>query len=457
VSLAKTEIRRSLSASTIDGVFASMFSNVTCGALLSNFLVDLQATPLQIGMVASIPMLANFVQPLGAWLSDRFPSRHNFCASVYFPARLVWLLLLVGMLLFGAGRLEAEVMVIWTMAVMFVSFVLGGLGGPAWLSWMAALVPRRLRGRYFSLRNSAANLTGLIVIPLSGLFVGWYPLGELAGFEIMLGLAIVAGIISLLFQWRMADVPPLEAARSVLPLAPTETQLAETQLAETEAVPEMPASFWSILFADRNFLCFLLYFSGLMFSLNLSAPFFNLYLLQDLAIDVSWVTVYASLASGANLLLLLPFGRLSDRLGNRLPLLLAGFLMALLPMLWLVSGTGRFSLWLWLPLLHMLNGGASAALDLCNNNLQLGLATGQHQAKFFGVIAAIAGVSGALGTLIGGSLTQWADIGGLTGLFLLSGVVRFLALLPLFWIQEERGWKLPDWLKGLRREAAIEP
>lgn len=444
MSLAKTEIRRSLSASTIDGVFAAMFSNVTCGALLSNFLVDLKASPLEIGMVASIPMLANFVQPFGAWLADRFPSRHHYCASVYFPARLVWLFLLVGILLFGAGRLDAQVMVVWTMGVMFVSHVLGGLGGPAWLSWMAALVPRRLRGRYFSVRNSAANLTGLIAIPLSGLFVGWYPRGELEGFELMLGLAIVAGVVSLLFQWRMTDVAPLAAPRS-------------PQSIKTEVAAEPNDSFWSVLLADRNFLCFLLYFSGLMFSLNLSAPFFNLYLLQDLAIDVGWVTVYASLASGANLLLLLPFGRLSDRLGNKLPLLLMGIIMALLPMLWLFSGTGAFSLWLWLPLLHMLNGGASAALDLCNNNLQLELATGQHQAKFFGLIAAIAGVSGALGTLIGGSLTQWADIGGLTGLFLLSGVVRFLALLPLFWIQEERGWKLPDWRKWLGREAAIEP
>jgi MFS family permease len=435
--LAKAAIRSSLEASTIDGVFAVIFSNITCGVLLSNFLVNLQASPFEIGLIAAIPMLANFAQPLGAWLSDRFDSRHNYCASIYFPSRLVWLGLLLGMVLFSWGQINNHGLVLWTMIIMFVSHLLGGLGSAAWLSWMANLVPKKLRGRYFSIRNSAANLTNLITVPIAGFFVANYPGGELEGFEIALGIGILAGVISLVFQWRIADVNPQ------IPLA----------IAPNDNTPnDNTPNFWQLAWQDQNFQRFLLYFSGWMFAVNLSAPFFNLYLLQDLAIDVSWVTVYNSLTAAANLMLMIPFGRLSDRVGNRIPLLGVGLVIAALPVLWLGTGTGSLSLWLWLPLLHLLNGGASAAIDLCNNNLQLEISHAQHQAKYFGIIAAIAGVSGAVGTLVGGQLAQWTEFGGLSGLFICSSLVRLLALVPLVFLQEERGRSLMelfklDWLR----------
>lgn len=47
-----TEIRRSPIASSIDGVFAAIYSNLTSGVLLSNFLVNLQAGSFEIGILA---------------------------------------------------------------------------------------------------------------------------------------------------------------------------------------------------------------------------------------------------------------------------------------------------------------------------------------------------------------------------------------------------------------------
>jgi len=39
---------------------------------------------------------------------------------------------------------------------------------------------------------------------------------------------------------------------------------------------------------------FILYFSVWTFAVNLSAPFFNIYLLKNLSLDVSLVTIYSS-------------------------------------------------------------------------------------------------------------------------------------------------------------------
>lgn len=427
--LSKAAIRSSLRASTLDGIFAAVFSNIAGGVLLSNFLVELNASPVEIGMLASIPMLANLMQPLGAILGDRTTSRHNYCLWIYTPSRLIWLVLLVAIAVFSWGNVADHTLVIWTLAIVFVTHMLGALGGASWLSWLAALVPRRLRGRYFSIRNSAANLTCLMSVPLAGFVVSKYPGGSIAGYGIVLAIAILAGLISLGFQWRMVDVNPQE-------------QRHEEQGKQREL------SFLAC-FRDANFLRFLIYFSIWMFAVNLSAPFFNLYMLDNLALDVSWVTIYNSLTSGANLLMLIFWGKLADRVGNRFILLTVGILVAVTPFFWLGTSTNALSLWLWLPLLHIVAGGTWAAIDLCNNNIQLGIAPVKNQSTYFAVAAAIAGVSGALGTTAGGFLAELANYGGLPGLFALSAIVRLIALYPLLFVQEEGGRSFRQVLRGL--------
>ncbi len=428
------EIRRSLIASSIDGVFAAIYSNLTSGVLLSNFLVDLQANSFEVGILAAIPMLANVVQPLGAWWGDRSTSRRNYCSSVNVPARFVWLVLIIGIVLYTQHLLDDRAMVIWTMVVVAVSHLLGGLGSATWLSWMAALVPSKLRGRYFGIRNTASNLTSLIVVTIAGFWVANYPRGEIAAFEIALGVAVAAGFISMVYQWQMVDV-----SSSKLAIAShdnfEDNLIAATPMTNITALQTTSAI--ETILQDRHFLGFTICFSAWMFALNLSAPFFNLYLLQDLAIDVSWVTLYNSLTSAANLALLIPFGRWSDRIGHRIPLVGMGLVMALLPVLWLGIGTDPLSLWVGLPLLFILNGGASAAIDLCINNLQIEIAHEHHQAQYFGITAAMGGISGSLGTCLGGTLASLDLVGGLTGLFVISSILRLLSLIPLILLQPE--------------------
>jgi MFS family permease len=142
------------------------------------------------------------------------------------------------------------------------------------------------------------------------------------------------------------------------------------------------------------------------------------------------VTIYNSIATGANLLVLVPFGRWIDRSGYQLPLASVGALMAVLPLLWLGADASAPWLWLGLPLLFLANGGACAAIDLCTNNLQIDIADDRHHAKYFGIIAALGGICGALGTVVGGALLQIDVVGGLLGLFAISTVCRFIALIP---------------------------
>lgn len=435
LTISKASVRTSLRASTVDGVFATLFSTATTGVLLTNFLLELGATSVEIGFLSSIPMFVNLIQPLGAYLADRTTSRHWYGIGVFGFSRLLWLILLLGIVKIGDLQTGRYQLVIWTLVIAFVAHILAALGAASWFSWMAALVPRRLRGRYFGVRNSAANLINLVGVPLMGLGISSWKGGTIQGYSLVLLFGIVAGLISLVCQFFIVDVNPQEPIPECKSVAGHNS---------TE-----PTSNW---FKDTNFLIFLLYFGSWMFAVNLSAPFFNLYMLDNLHLDISLVTLYGSLSAGANLLMLVMWGKLADRVGNRPILVFIGILGAVMPLFWLETGANSASVLLWLPLIHLLTGGTWAAIDLCNHNIQMSVApSSRSQAVYFAIASAIAGAAGAMGTATGGFLAQLTSTSSLVGLFALSAVLRLVALLPLVFVREPRSMSLMKLVRSLDR------
>ncbi|ABA19810.1 Major facilitator superfamily MFS_1 [Trichormus variabilis ATCC 29413] len=434
IRIPKEAIRTSLKASTVDSVFAAVYSLGTGGILLSNFLVELDASPIVFGMLSSIPMLVNLIQPLGAYLSELTTSRFRYSMCIFGTARFLWLILFIGVILFTRGNVDSQQLEVLTLSILLITNLLGGLGSASWLSWLAMIVPRRLRGRYFGLRNSAASLTNLICVPLAGLLVShWYG-GTIQGYGVVLLISILFGFLSLGCQYFKIDVNPQLQHEVVQYPQKNEVSNTSASTLQLTIIPPQPESI--TIWKNSNFLMFLVYFGLWMLAVNISAPFFNLYMLDTLNLDVSWVTIYGSLLAGANLLMLILWGKLADKIGNRRILIYIGILVALTPLLWLGIGINTLDIWLWLPLLHILLGGTAAAIDLCNNNMQLGIAPLRNQSIYFAIASAVAGVSGAVGTTIGSFITQFTQYGGLLAVFVLSTALRLLALIPLFFIQE---------------------
>lgn len=436
----KETIRTSLKASTADSVLAAVYSLGTGGILLSNFLVELGASPVVFGMLSSIPMLVNLIQPLGAYLSERSTSRFQYSVWTHGIGRLLWLVLVIGIVSVSWGVVNTNQLVILTLLIVLFSHLLGGLGTASWLTWVAMIVPRRLRGRYFGIRNSAASLTNLVCVPVAGLAVShWYG-GTLQGYGVVLLVSIVFGIVGLGCQYFQVDMNP-QLQNTYYGKSP-QTNDIQPEIAKNESSEilqsihppqdQLTNSIWK----NSNFLIFLLYFSFWTLAVNLSAPFFNLYMLDTLNLDVSYVTIYNSLQAGANLLMLILWGKLADKIGNRSILICIGILVAATPLLWLGISVNRFDIWLWLPLLHILSGGTWAAIDLCSNNIQLDIAPMKNQSIYFAIAAAVTGASGALGATIGSFIVQFAQFGGLLGLFSLSSLFRLAAIIPLLFVKE---------------------
>ncbi|MEG4069551.1 MFS transporter [Microcoleus sp. Pol11C2] len=428
LKISKQEVRSTLKASTLDGVFAAVFESATGGVLLSNFLLQLGASSVEIGIFSAIPMVVNLLQPLGAYIADRTTSRHWYNLFVFGASRLLWLVLAV-IIVWGSQHPDSHQLLQWTLVTVVAASVLAAFANSSWFSWMAAVVPQRLRGRYFGFRNSAVSLITLLGVPLMGLGVSTLDGGPIFGYGIVLFVGVWAGMISLGCQFFMVDVNPQVYKKD----------------AQNDRLTEKKATYSTYfvpsVLKDSNFLMFILYFSVWTFAINLSAPFFNIYLLKDLRLDVSLVTIYTSLSSGANLLLLMFWGKLADRWGNRPLLIAVGLVVALTPLLWLGTGNYPFALWVWLPLLHLLGGTTLGAIGLCTNNIQMEIASIKQPSTYFAIAAAVSGLAGALGTTAGGFLAELPGM-SLGALFALSAAVRLVGLLPLLLVREPRSQSL---------------
>jgi Na+/melibiose symporter-like transporter len=419
--VSKPEIRTSLKALTFESVFATIFYSIIGGALLSNFLLELGAGPVEIGLLAAIPQVVNLLQPLGAYLINRSFSFRKYSISIFLPPRLLWLILVPAIWLVTSSHIAGQQVVQLTLAILLGANIIEALGRAPWLGWSAVLVPQKLRGRYFGFRSSILGLTNFVCVPLLGFMVSAWPGGTLQGYSAILVGGILLGVISVSCQIWMADVNP---------------QLLKVEHSDTsESKPHGIDFSW---LKDTNFVKFVLYLSIWCFAVNVSAPFFNLYLLDNLSIDISVVTIYHGLGTAANMLMLLLWGKLADRIGNRPLLILVGVLVAVTPLLWLAVGSNQISFWVYLPLLHILAGGTWAAIDLCTNNMMMGIAPLRYQSNYFAIAGAVAGITGAMGILIGSFLATQPAAGGLLSLFVISGLLRMVALLPLVFVQEQR-------------------
>ncbi|MEL6815537.1 MAG: MFS transporter [Cyanobacteria bacterium J06598_3] len=451
-------VRKSLRASTLDGTFSSAFENVVRGVLISNFLLGLGAGAFEIGLLTSIPMMAHLLQPLGAYFSEKTTSRHVYCLWVYGISRLLWLLPAGGIFLFSHGIVDAQWLTFLTMGVLALSNLLDSMGSASWVSWMAVLVPAQLRGRYFSFRRSLASLTALLTIPVGGWLVSSWMGGEVEGYGIVLIIAVLMGLASLGFQFWIRDVNPKQEAMALETQQPAErSPSVTTQQAvnaeEKESDAQKVTNKTGVL-GDRtlnnsqlpNFLILLLFLGLWTFGLNLSKPFFNFYLLDTLQLDVKWVTIYGGLVYGAYLLMIMLWGRLADRIGNRPVLMLNCLLTAALPLIWIYTDTSMRCVWLVLPLLHLLQGSTFAALELCLANIQLELAPPARQSGYFAIAAAIMGITGALGTTAGSLLAELPSF-GLPLIFALSALVRLVSITPLCFVKEARSISICQMLR----------
>lgn len=413
------QVERSLRHSLRDGVAYAVMTGA--GEIyFSAYAIFLKASTAQISFLAAVPsLLGSFAQLFSAWLARRTGRRKDIILAGVLSQALTWLSIIWLPLIFpdyGASILIVAVV---------LYYATGNLAAPLWNSLMGDLVPEHKRGRFFAQRTRSMSLMSFLALVAAGGVLHFADLHETTrlGFLLIFNVAIIARFYSL-YQLNCME-EPASVSDAMQPVF-TRDMLQRLR--------------------NSQFARFSVFFGMMSFSVALAAPFFTMYMLRDLHFSYLEFTAATAVSVLAQFMTLTMWGRLSDIFGNRLIMLATGFLIPMLPLLWLVS----VNFW-YILAIQVLGGLSWAGFSLSASNYVYDTVAPSKRARY-GALHSVLSSSGVFaGALLGGYLgsllpasveilgvrVHWPS--SLSWLFLISGLARaVMALLFLPRLREVR-------------------
>lgn len=306
------------------------------------------------------------------------------------------LLLLVIIPWFATGHLALGLIIV---AAAMRGF-LNSVAMPAWNAFAAEFVPEKLRGRYFSSRNFARQVSNLAAAPLAGFVI--YRLGGMAGWQTAWLIALMASLASSAFYLRI----PTDAS------AAAEPQVARTGVAAF--------STWR----DARLLWFAGTSAFFQLAVMIAGPFFSVYFVRELGASTLWVGITAAMMPLAGIVSQPLLGRLNDRLGPKWLLVASGLALPIAPWLWILATQPWH-----IVFINLIAGALWSANLLATLNLVLDIAPPEKRPSYSGLQQAGIFFASCLGPLLGGFLIPAV---GFKIVFFLSGAGRGLATLLLW-------------------------
>ncbi|MEO6436847.1 MAG: MFS transporter [Tepidisphaeraceae bacterium] len=425
-------LRRAMGLVTVSWVFGSVWATAIGGAPFSLFARDLHASEFQIGLLAALPFLASLVSMPASLLTERTGARKKIFLIALYVQRLLWVpIALIPLWIMTRGSENSGLAIAVFMGLTLLMHSAGAMGGPAWLSWMADIVPDRVRGKYFSRRRQWGILSA---IP-TALAVGWlldHYAGHAAGggglstlhwCAIIFVVSAVFGVIDIhMFQY-VPDVP-MEPRRqeSVLKLLGGPLR-------------------------DGQFLHFAGFVATLTFAVSFMGQFVTFYLLDKVGVTGTGIQLMLLVAPMLTQLVVLPvWGRAVDRMGKRPVMAIASLGLVPVGLGWCFMGPGMA----WLGYLLSAAGAALwTGVEVANLNFVLEFSGSQDKdggesagSAYVAMNSVIINVAGCLGGLSAGViamlLKDWHmdialfglhSVGFYEVLFALSGILRGVAAL----------------------------
>ncbi|WP_138496350.1 MFS transporter [Paenibacillus pinistramenti] len=366
--------RNNLSIASWEGLPSVIFQTLLGGQFLTGFLLYLGATSGELGFVLAITTFVNIAQIAVAFLIQRLRSRRRPLIIFIILHRTLWGTTGLVPFLFPKEYWVPAFIVLY-----MVTCVFGTISGMLWSSVISDLVPQRVRGRYFGIRNTLLNAAGTVILFAGGVLLDHYP--QRQGFLILyivVWICIAANIAIFFFY------PDIPFERS------DETK------------------FWPMLqrpLKDASFIQSTAFLAGFLFLQNLVVPLYSYIMLQRLNLSYQTVSLMNIMQTLSMMGSFYVWGNLNAKFSNKKLLYWTLPLVAASCLLW--GALSVFPTLLVLLAAHAFLGIGIGGFNQLAFNFMIGDTPKKDRPMYMATYSAITGMASFFGPLLGGKLQEW--------------------------------------------------
>jgi hypothetical protein len=360
----------------LDLGWASVSGAFSGGVILAAFALALSATPLQIGLLAAIPFMAQALQLPATLMIERVRQRRRIAVVTITAARVLTIamaalpFLPVRGVALGA-LLGAQVLIA----------ALNAVGACAMSSWLHQLIPHEELGSFFARRLFSGTTFACGATLAAGALVDHWHGDRLHAYGVAFAVAGLTGFVS---SFHIGSTPEPQMGNAGPPV----------RVGELLRLP----------FRDRNFRRVLAFMAAWTVASNVVAPFLTVYLLGQRGYSLGTVTHLWVVSQLANALTLYVWGRLSNKavLDAALPVYFA----SILALVFVGAFSGARSELPVLYLIHLAMGVASGGIGLATGNLGLKLAPEGKATAYLASIGLVCAVAGGIAPIAAGAIAE---------------------------------------------------
>ena len=251
-NLTEKDIKKGLRMYVMDGVCSMSTASVQSGVYLTAFALAMGATQKQIGLIASIAFLSQLMQLPGLLLVTKYPKRKLITVLSATVSRFFWIFIIL-IPFYAANNVNLLLL------LLLIAALIGAIPGPAWNSLLRDLLPIQNLGSINSKRIFISTTFALVLTLIGGYFVDWWKINysnqQIFSYSILFGLGLVFGIAGIT---AILQIPESKSTASKVPLK------------ELLTAP----------IKDKNFRMLMIFLAIWTFAVNMSSPFFLVYMLN---------------------------------------------------------------------------------------------------------------------------------------------------------------------------------
>ncbi len=432
-----SDLRKTIVYSTASGILASIYTNLGGGTFLVKYVLELGAKPFHLGLMTSIVQLSQVFQALGVFVLQIFKSRKKSVMWIIGFSRTAPFLF--GMLPFLLPKPAALFVALFILAITTAT---QASAANIWTGWIADMIPLRIRGRFFSMRNRYLMLAGMIVGYIFSTFYDLFdpnggaiaerikawlgnpsffaPENEFYALAIIFFVAVLVNILWLFVIKHQPDSPPVNNKHPFF---------------RTLKEP----------LRDSNFRRLALYSIWWMFAVGIASPFWAPFMMRTLRMSLLEIQVYGTISAITSFFTLRFWGHFIDRFGNKTAMRLVIIFGGINPLVWLFATPRNY----WMLFVEAASSGFMwAGANIVAQNFVLAIAPEEKKQVYSGVFAAISGLAMTTSAFLSGVfLPKPMNFFGYhlypeQVLFLITGLARWSAQIPLSWVYEARALPL---------------